>query len=71
MIKLIDPLLPGLSLKAVLTMLTSIGSDYPLYSWSTQKLLDLYVSEEWHHSLSPPTPKVWTLDPQVFTPIFH
>lgn len=65
MIKLIDPLLPGLSLKAVLT---SIGSDYPLYSWSTQKLLDLYVSEVLEERndttpFHPPPPKYgpWTL----------
>lgn len=66
MIKLIDPLLPGLSLKAVLTMLTSIGSDYPLYSWSTQKLLDLYVSEVLEERndttpIHPPPPK--SMDP--------
>lgn len=62
MIKLIDPLLPGLSLKAVLT---SIGSDYPLYSWSTQKLLDLYVSEvlEERNDTTPFHPHPQSMDP--------
>lgn len=73
MIKLIVPLLPGFSLNAVFFLINEYRIRLSPLFLIHQKMLDLYVSEVLEERTDPTPfhPPPPSMDPQVFTPIFH